>query len=369
MNEHPATAAPVAAAAAHISVLLAPSVAALFKREAGVEGAATSAQNGLLSARGLGADGAKNADLEPSAHAGRTWVDATFGRGGHSRAILANMGANDRLIAFDKDPEAIAVGEQLAASDARFEIRHDSFVAIAELPHASVDGVLMDLGVSSPQIDTPERGFSFRFNGPLDMRMDTSRGESAAQWLARAAEGDIARVIADLGEERFARAIARAVVAQRQNAPLATTGQLAALVAQVVKTREGAQHPATRTFQALRIFINRELDDLQAALDASLRVLKPAGRLAVISFHSLEDRIVKQFIAAHTREVVDRRDPAFMLGRGSAAPMPLRDIARIKPSDAEVAANARARSAILRVAERTTAPIVETAFVKKSRHV
>lgn len=288
----------------------------------------------------------------------RLWVDATFGRGGHSRAILAGMGECDRLIAFDKDPEAVAVGRELAAADSRFEMRHASFTAIAELPAASVDGILMDLGISSPQIDTPERGFSFRFDGPLDMRMDNTSGESAAEWIARAAQADIERVIAELGEERFARAIARAIAQQRTVQPLTTTAQLAALVARVVKTREGAQHPATRTFQALRIFINGELDDLQAALNASLAALKPGGRLAVISFHSLEDRIVKQFIARHAREVVDRHSPAFMLSRTSEAAMPLIDIARIKPSAQEVAANARARSAILRVAERSHCPLV-----------
>lgn len=235
------------------------------------------------------------------------YVDATFGRGGHSRAILERLGPAGRLIAFDKDPEAM--DEAARMGDARFECRHASFAALGALAPASVDGVLMDLGVSSPQIDNPARGFSLRADGPLDMRMDPTRGTSAAQWLAEAAEEDIARVIRDFGEERFARAIARAIAARRQQKPLTGTAELAQLVAGAVKTREPGQHPATRTFQALRIFINGELDDLAAALRASLGVLAEGGRLAVISFHSLEDRIVKQFMARHSRELVDRRAP------------------------------------------------------------
>ena len=276
-----------------------------------------------------------------------TYVDATFGRGGHSRLLLSRLGAQGRLVAFDKDPEAIEAAARL--DDARFSIRHQGFAAIGELGRASCAGVLMDLGVSSPQIDNPARGFSFRNDGPLDMRMDPTRGESVAEWLATADAGQIAEVIRDYGEERFAVQIAKAVVARRQErGPLATTAELAQLVAGTVKTREPGQDPATRTFQALRIFINAELEELPEALVAALDILQPGGRLVVISFHSLEDRIVKQFIAAHSREVVDRRAPF-----APPKPMKLRALDRIKPSAAEVVANPRSRSAILRVAERT----------------
>lgn len=287
--------------------------------------------------------------LSGSSAAAGTYVDATFGRGGHARAILARLAPEGRLIAFDKDAEAVA--EAARISDARFSIRHQGFRSIGELPEASVAGLLMDLGVSSPQIDNPVRGFSFRFDGPLDMRMDTTRGESVAEWLATAELQQIAEVIRDYGEERFAVQIAKAIVARRQErGPISTTTELAELVAGTVKTREPGQNPATRTFQAFRIFINAELEELQQALEASLSVLKPGGRLAVISFHSLEDRIVKQFIAKHSKEVYDRRAPF-------AAPkaMKLRALERIKPSEAEVSGNPRARSAILRVAERTEA--------------
>ena len=278
------------------------------------------------------------------------WIDATFGRGGHSRLILQRMGAQARLLAFDKDPEAIAEAARIA--DARFVIRHEGFRHLADLPAGSADGILMDLGVSSPQIDAPERGFSFRFDGPLDMRMDTTRGESVAEWLATAELGQIAEVIRDYGEERFAGPIAKAIVARRQErGPVASTAELADLVAGAVKTREPGQNPATRTFQALRIFINAELEELQQALEASLSVLQPGGRLVVISFHSLEDRIVKQFIAQHSKEVYDRRAPF-----AAPQPMRLKALARIKPGAAEVAANPRARSAVMRVAERTEVP-------------
>jgi 16S rRNA (cytosine1402-N4)-methyltransferase len=282
----------------------------------------------------------------PEALAG-TFVDATFGRGGHTRRLLEKLAPEARLIAFDKDAEAVA--EAARITDARFSIRHQGFKDIGELAPASVAGLLMDLGISSPQIDNPARGFSFRFDGPLDMRMDTTRGESVADWLATAETRQIAEVIRDYGEERFAVQIAKAIDARRQErGPVSTTTELADLVAGAVKTREPGQNPATRTFQALRIFINAELEELQQALEASLTVLQPQGRLAVISFHSLEDRIVKQFIATHSREVYDRRAPF-------AAPkaMRLRALGRIRPRAAEVAANPRARSAILRVAERT----------------
>jgi 16S rRNA (cytosine1402-N4)-methyltransferase len=274
------------------------------------------------------------------------YVDATFGRGGHSLRILDALAPAGRLIAFDRDLEAVAQASTI--TDPRFSIRHQSFSHLAELPPASVTGLLMDLGVSSPQIDSPERGFSFRFEGPLDMRMDTTRGESVAQWLETAETDQIAEVIREYGEERFAGSIAKAIVARRQErGPISTTSELAQLVADTVKTREQGQNPATRTFQALRIFINAELEELQQALEASLDVLEVGGRLAVISFHSLEDRIVKQFIAKHSKEEYDRRMPF-------AAPkvMKLKALDRIKPSAQEVASNPRSRSAILRVAQR-----------------
>jgi 16S rRNA (cytosine1402-N4)-methyltransferase len=276
-----------------------------------------------------------------------TYVDATFGRGGHSRLLLSKLGAQGRLIAFDKDPDAIA--EAAKIGDPRFSIRHEGFRNLSELPAQSAAGVLLDLGVSSPQIDNPARGFSFRNDGPLDMRMDSTRGESVADWLATAEQGQIAEVIRDYGEERFAGPIAKAIVARREErGPLASTAELAQLVAGAVKTREWGQDPATRTFQALRIFINAELEELEQALEASLDVLQANGRLVVISFHSLEDRIVKQFIAKHSREVFDRRAPF-----AAPQPMKLKALDRIKPSESEVKANPRSRSAIMRVAERT----------------
>ena len=278
-----------------------------------------------------------------------TYVDATFGRGGHSRLILSRLDAAGRLVAFDKDPEALAAAAAL--QDSRFSSRHQAFGQLGAMPAASLAGVLLDLGISSPQIDNPARGFSFRFEGPLDMRMDTTRGQSVAQWLHTAELDQITGVIRDFGEERFAGAIAKAIVARRQErGPMSSTTELAQLVADTVKTREPGQNPATRTFQAFRIFINAELEELQQALAASLDVLAPYGRLVVISFHSLEDRIVKQFIARHASDPYDRRTPF-------AAPrvMKLKALARIKPGAAEVAANPRARSAIMRVAERTTA--------------
>ena len=287
-------------------------------------------------------------DAEQSAADG-TYVDATFGRGGHSRLILSRLSPLGRLIAFDRDPDAVAVAN--AIDDERFSIRHASFSHLNELPGNSVAGVLMDLGVSSPQIDNPVRGFSFRFEGPLDMRMDTTQGESVAQWLATAETDQIAEVIREYGEERFAGPIAKAIVARRQErGPISTTTELAQLVADTVKTREPGQNPATRTFQAFRIFINAELEELQQALETSLDVLQPGGRLVVISFHSLEDRIVKQFIAKHARDAYDRRAP-FALPKV----MKLKALDRIKPSADEVGGNARSRSAIMRVAQRTTA--------------
>ena len=285
-------------------------------------------------------------DLQPDG----TYIDATFGRGGHTRLMLSKLSDKGRVIAFDKDPEAIAAAQQI--QDPRLSIRHEGFAHLGDLSPASVDGVLMDLGISSPQVDNPARGFSFRHNGPLDMRMDTTRGQSVQEWLAEADTQHIAEVIREYGEERFAVQIAKAIDARRQErgVPSSTT-ELAQLVADTVKTREPGKDPATRTFQAFRIFINAELEELQQALDATLHVLRPHGRLAVISFHSLEDRIVKQFIAQHAREVYDRRAPF-------APPqvMDFKAVQRIKPSEQEIANNPRARSAILRVAERLPSP-------------
>ena len=279
------------------------------------------------------------------------YVDGTFGRGGHSRRLLQRLAADGRVLAMDRDPEAVAAAGAGATrvDDPRFSIRHQGFRDLGELPPRSVAGLLMDLGVSSPQIDNPARGFSFRFDGPLDMRMDTTRGESAAEWLATAEAQQIAEVIRDYGEERFAVQIAKAIVARREGgSPVRTTAELSQLVARSVRTREAGQDPATRTFQALRIFVNAELEALEQVLNASLGLLKPQGRLAVIAFHSLEDRIVKTFIARESRSEFDRRAPF-------AAPRPVRvnAIARIKPSAEEIAANPRSRSALLRVAERT----------------
>ena len=284
------------------------------------------------------------------------YVDGTFGRGGHSRLILSKLGANGRLVVFDKDPQAIAVARQLAEADKRVQVVHGGFsgfqVALKELGIEAVDGALFDLGVSSPQIDDAERGFSFRYDAPLDMRMDTTRGQTAAQWLAEAGEEEIREVIRDYGEERFNSQIARAIVQQRQERPILTTGQLAQLAAQAVRTRERGQYPATRTFQAIRIFINRELEEISAVLPQAAGYLKTGGRLAVIAFHSLEDRIVKQFIRRHSRPAPL---PKWVMVRESERPEPpLREIGKAqRASAAETAANPRARSAVLRVAERT----------------
>ena len=279
------------------------------------------------------------------------YVDGTFGRGGHARALLALLGPDGRLVAFDKDPEAVAAARQIL--DPRFVICHASFGEMAShlaaLGIPRVQGVLLDLGVSSPQIDNPERGFSFRHDAALDMRMDTTRGETAADFLQRADQRHIEEVIREHGEERFAAQIAKALVARRESgAPVRRTGELSALVARAVKTREPGQDPATRTFQALRIHVNAELEALEQGLAAALALLAPAGRLVVIAFHSLEDRIVKTFIARESRDVVDRRAPM-----APPKPLRLRALARIKPSAEEIAANPRSRSAVLRVAERT----------------
>ncbi|MDN7656239.1 16S rRNA (cytosine(1402)-N(4))-methyltransferase RsmH [Burkholderia multivorans] len=286
------------------------------------------------------------------------YVDGTFGRGGHSRAVLARLGPAGRLIAFDKDPRAIETAQSMA--DARFSIVHDSFASMCDALAArgieKVSGVLLDLGVSSPQVDDPARGFSFRADGPLDMRMDPTRGESAAEWLARASLQELTEVIRDYGEERFAFQIAKALVARRAESdrlgPLDSTGELAQIVGHVVKTREKGKDPATRTFQAIRIHVNQELADLQVVLDAALSLLEQGGRLVVISFHSLEDRIVKRFMQAHaSAPAVDRRLPIRAVDLPSP---PLKIIGRQFPSEAEVAANPRARSAVMRIAERVT---------------
>jgi 16S rRNA (cytosine1402-N4)-methyltransferase len=281
-----------------------------------------------------------------------TYIDGTFGRGGHSRLILSRLGPQGRLVAFDKDPQAIATAEQVG--DPRFTIVHDSFATMIDALDArgigQVDGILLDLGISSPQVDDATRGFSFRQDGPLDMRMDTTRGMSAAEWLATASEQQLEKVIRDYGEERFAFQIAKAIVARRAVEPISTTRELAAIVANAVKTREKGKDPATRTFQAVRIFINKELEDLETGLSAAYAMLAPGARMSVISFHSLEDRMVKQFLASKAKvEQPDRRLPI----RAVDLPQPLMKlIAKIKPSDAEVGANPRARSAVLRVAER-----------------
>ncbi len=286
------------------------------------------------------------------------YVDGTFGRGGHSRAILGRLGEAGRLIAFDKDPLAIATAQTV--NDARFSIVHESFASLrdelASRGVGRVSGILLDLGVSSPQVDDPQRGFSFRADGPLDMRMDPTRGESAADWLARATLQELTEVIRDYGEERFAFQIAKALVARRAESdrlgPLDSTGELAQIVANVVKTREKGKDPATRTFQAIRIHVNQELAELQVVLEAALSLLEQGGRLVVISFHSLEDRIVKRFMQAHaSAPAVDRRLPIRAVDLPSP---PLKLLGRVFASDEEVAANPRARSAVMRTAERIT---------------
>ncbi len=280
------------------------------------------------------------------------YLDGTFGRGGHARAILARLGSAGRLLLMDKDPEAVTWAQESLGADPRVRIRQGSFadMAVWEDTAQGLDGVLLDLGVSSPQLDCAERGFSFMADGPLDMRMDTGQGVSVATWLARAEEGDIARVLWEYGEERMSRKIARAIVEQRVNEPLTRTAALAKLIEGVVRRREPGKHPATRSFQALRIHINRELEDIEHGLDAAVSRMNPEGRLVVISFHSLEDRTVKQFIRQRSgRALTPRR------GRPEPeqAPAQLRALGRaIKPGAAEIAGNPRARSAVLRVAER-----------------
>ncbi|MGH8708678.1 MAG: 16S rRNA (cytosine(1402)-N(4))-methyltransferase RsmH [Burkholderiales bacterium] len=284
------------------------------------------------------------------------YVDGTFGRGGHSRLILERLGPRGRLIALDRDPQAVSAAR--AVADSRFSITHASFGALAqaldEQGAAQVQGMLFDLGVSSPQLDDAQRGFSFRADGPLDMRMDPSQGASAADWLAAASEAELREAIGGYGEERFAKQIAAAIVAARRHAPVRTTRQLADLVAAAVRTREPGQDPATRTFQAVRILVNRELEEVSLMLPQALARLAPGGRLAVIAFHSLEDRIVKRFLQACARPALPRDLPL----RASELPQPLLTIVgkAVRPGRAETAANPRARSAVLRVAARTSAP-------------
>ena len=281
------------------------------------------------------------------------YVDATFGRGGHSRAILARLGPGGKLIALDRDPAAITAGQTIA--DPRLTLVHAWFgelaIVLDRLQINTVNGVLMDIGVSSPQFDVAERGFSFRFDAPLDMRMDTTQGETVAEWLARASQREIGEVLRDYGEERFAHAIAKALVAARGERSISTTGQLAALVEKAVPTREPGQHPATRSFQALRIFINRELEELTLSLPQAVDRLVPGGRLVVISFHSLEDRIVKRYLRQESQPV---QPPKGVPVRAADLPPPrLRLVGKpVFPGDAEVKANPRARSAVMRVAEK-----------------
>ena len=290
------------------------------------------------------------------------YVDGTFGRGGHSRLILSRLGSQGRLIVFDKDPQAIEAAQKLAEQDGRVTVVHDGFssfqTTLDKLGIEEIDSALFDLGISSPQIDDGARGFSFRFDAPLDMRMDPTRGMSAAEWIATASEQDLHEVIKNYGEERFSRQIARAIVAQRTESPIDTTRKLAQLVAQNVRTRERGQDPATRTFQAVRIFINRELEEVEAVLPQVMRRLKQGGRLAVIAFHSLEDRIVKQFVKKYSQHPPL---PRWAAVKEADLPLPpLKAVGKaIKPGVEETASNPRARSAVLRVAERTGGEIAE----------
>ena len=283
------------------------------------------------------------------------YVDATFGRGGHSAAILQRLGAEGRLLAIDKDPQAIEAAHARFGDDQRFSIYHGSFAELSEAAEQAgisgkVDGILLDLGVSSPQLDDASRGFSFLRDGPLDMRMDTTRGMSAAQWLAEAEAKDITRVLKVYGEERFGKRIAHAIVTTREETPIETTAQLAALISEAIPVKEKNKHPATRSFQAIRIFINGELEDLEACLDQVIDVMAPGGRLAVISFHSLEDRITKRFIREKVRG--DDFPPDLPVTVDQLKPK-LKVIGKaIRASNDEVAANPRARSAVLRVAEK-----------------
>ncbi len=285
------------------------------------------------------------------------YIDGTFGRGGHAGAILERLGPTGRLLAMDKDPQAVAAAKHRFGADPRFEIVQGSFTQLGRLVQerawqqaGGVDGVLLDLGVSSPQLDDPGRGFSFRHDGALDMRMDPAVGQSAADWLAHAEEYEIRRVLRDYGEEKFAKRIARAIVQTREEHPITTTRQLAALIAEASPVHEKGKDPATRSFQAIRIFINGELDELQQCLPQALEVLRPGGRLAVISFHSLEDRIVKRFLRKEARG--DAFPPDLPVPQSALSPR-IRLIGKaVRASEAEISENPRARSAVLRIAER-----------------
>jgi 16S rRNA (cytosine1402-N4)-methyltransferase len=286
------------------------------------------------------------------------YLDGTFGRGGHAQGVLDRLGPAGRLLLMDKDPEAIASAAELFGSDGRVAVRRGSFATLAEWSETEpgLDGVLFDLGVSSPQLDVAERGFSFKNDGPLDMRMDPDSGESAADWLARADAAEIADVLWLYGEEKLSRKIAAAIVMDRETTPFTRTAQLAELIARIVGRGDSKIHPATRSFQAIRIFINRELEDLERGLSAAHERLKPGGRLVVISFHSLEDRIVKRFIAGHAKAPPgNRRMPAPEHFSPS-----LREIGGAqRADDAETALNPRSRSAVLRVAEKLAAGAVQ----------
>lgn len=290
-------------------------------------------------------------------HSGGRYLDATFGRGGHTAAILAQLGTEGRVVAIDRDPAAISAGRSLF-SDQRLTLVSSPFSQLAQVAAATgmvggCNGVLLDLGVSSPQLDDPARGFSFTQDGPLDMRMNNSAGFTAAQWLAKAPEHEIARVIRDFGEERFAKRIARSIVQARAEQPITRTLQLAEIVSAAVPRREPGKHPATRAFQAIRIHVNRELEEIEAALEGTLEVLAPGGRICAISFHSLEDAIVKRFMQRHSQEDPVYAGLPFVPAHARAK---LRRVGRtVHPSAAEIERNPRARSAIMRVAERVAA--------------
>jgi 16S rRNA (cytosine1402-N4)-methyltransferase len=283
------------------------------------------------------------------------YVDATYGRGGHSGAILSRLGHGGTLIAMDRDPQAAGDAQRRFGGDTRFRFRPGPFsilgtVVAGEKLEGKVNGVLFDFGVSSPQLDDPARGFSFRQDGPLDMRMDNTTGESAAHWINRAEERELMRVIRDYGEERFAKRVARAIVSARHEASITTTARLAEIVRRAVPTREPGKDPATRTFQAIRLFINHELDEIEQALPQALGILSAGGRLAAISFHSLEDRIVKRFIQHEARGI---QPPLGVPVRATEIHVRLKPVGKpVYPSAAEIQANPRARSAVLRVAER-----------------
>jgi len=287
------------------------------------------------------------------------YIDGTFGRGGHSRLILSQLGAQGRLIAIDRDPQAIAAAAEI--TDPRFSIVHGPFSALADYVEAlelsgKIDGVLLDLGVSSPQLDDAERGFSFMRDGPLDMRMDPTRGHSAAEWLLKAEEADIAFVLKTYGEERFAKRIARAIVERNREQPMTRTKELADVIAAATPVKDKFKHPATRSFQAIRIWINSELEEIETALKGALTVLAPEGRLSVISFHSLEDRLVKRFMRDQSRgPQVPAGIPMTETQLKALGGRQLKLLGKMAPGDAEVAENPRARSSVLRIAERTDA--------------